>query len=498
MEIRKRTSKSVAKRHDLNYFKKGSPLRRWQGQLTIAAVSLAILWLAGSAVFRGPELLSSGPISSSHAVFGAKCEACHKPVAGSLFHRAGFRKDVPDSACLACHAIPAHHAHEQSTPRCSTCHVEHTGSMMLAHTADANCTRCHANLTAVAADTHVANAIHSFVDGHPEFAPVQPGFANDLGIKFAHAAHMKKGLLGPHGPVQMECSDCHRGSADQGDAWPYGAQMQQASLTVGGATGGIAMPPAMARALAEDRGRAYMAPATYATGCHDCHTLKFDAHIAEEAPHAAPDQIRAFVAAKIRAFAAAHPEVVAAELRNWTTVEPTERVPRAPLMAVPHNAPEWVTVRTAQAERRIWHESCNLCHETQITEISPSATVGELAAANQNPAMLPKLTTTHQPVRWLTHAVFSHQAHESVGCGECHTRATASQNGTEVLLPSITSCRHCHDGESHPQGPALATGHAESGCFLCHEYHGWDEKGLRPQPVKAESLRELGLLVNTR
>ncbi|MGC2620678.1 MAG: cytochrome c3 family protein [Acidobacteriaceae bacterium] len=491
MEIRKRTSKSVARRHDLNYFKKGSPLRMWQGKLTLWAVALVALWAVGAAIFRGPQLLSSGPISSSHAVFGAKCEACHRPVAGGLFHRAGFRKDVPDSACLQCHAIPAHHANQKFTPRCSSCHVEHTGSMMLAHTASANCTQCHAQLSTRDGAAHFANAIQSFVKGHPEFAPLRAGFANDQAIKFAHAAHLKHGLLGPHGPVTMECSDCHRVVADQADAWPYGAQAQPAVFTPGAGN------PVLARAMDRDHGRAYLAPVSYAAGCHDCHMLKFDTHIAEEAPHVDPAQVRVFIAEKIRAFAAQHPEVVAAEVLNWTP-EAMGRVPRAPLMAVPHNAAEWVTIRTAQAERRIWHESCALCHEAQIPEVAANATAVELAAALVNPKTLPKLKPTHQPVRWLTHAVFSHQAHQSVGCTECHTRAEKSQNASEILLPSIATCQRCHDGESAPQGPALPTGHAESGCYLCHEYHGWDEKGLRPTPVKAESLRELGVLVGPR
>jgi hypothetical protein len=490
MEIRKRTSKSVAKRHDLNYFKKGSPLRRWQGKLTLVALACAAAWLVGSALWRGPEMLSSGPISSSHAVFGEKCAACHKPVAGNLFHRAGFRKDVPDSACLACHAVPAHHANQQAIPQCSSCHVEHTGSMMLAHTADRNCTACHADLKTVSADTRFAAEIHSFVNGHPDFAPLRAGFSQENGIKFAHAAHMKKGLLAPHGPVQMACADCHRTASEQSEPWPYGAAMQTAAFTL---TGGRTLNAADTLILDRDRARACLAPVTYATGCHDCHTLKFDGRVTDEAPHADPAQVRVFVAAKIRAYAADHPDVVAAELRHWPP-EPAGRVPRAPLTAVPHNAAEWVTVRTAQAERRIWHESCGLCHEGPIPEVAANATVAELAAAIENPAMLPKLAPTQQPVRWLPHAVFSHEAHQAVACAECHTRATGSQNASEILLPSIATCQRCHDGESHPQGPALANGHAESGCFLCHEYHGWDEKGLRPQPVKAESLRELGVM----
>ena len=30
MSIRQRTTKLIARRHDLNYFKRGSPLRQWQ------------------------------------------------------------------------------------------------------------------------------------------------------------------------------------------------------------------------------------------------------------------------------------------------------------------------------------------------------------------------------------------------------------------------------------------------------------------------------------
>lgn len=490
MEIRKRTSKSIAGRHDLNYFKKGSPLRRWQGKLTLAALACTAIWLAASALGHGPAVLSSGPISSSHAVFGEKCAACHKPVAGELFRRAGFRKEVPDSACLACHAVPAHHANLRNPPKCSSCHVEHTGSMMLAHTADSSCTACHSNLKAVHAETQFAASIRSFVEGHPEFAPLRASSAQDDGLKFAHAAHMKKGLLGPHGSVQMTCADCHRPAAVQTDAWPYGAALQTAAFTL---TGGRSLPAADVQILDRDRGRAYQAPVTYAAGCHDCHTLKFDAHIAEEAPHADPSQVRAFVADKVRAFAAEHPEAVAAELRNWPAA--TARVPRAPFAAIPHSAAEWVTVRTAEAERRLWHGSCGLCHEGPIPDVPLNATVAELAEAIANPAMLPRFAPTHQPVRWLPHAVFSHASHQAVACAECHTQAASSQNANEVLLPSIATCHRCHDGESHPQGPALGNGHAESGCFLCHEYHGWDEKGIRPQPVKAESLRELGVML---
>lgn len=486
MEIRRRTSKSVARRHDLNYFKKGSPLRRWQGLLTLAALACSLLWLGSSFAFRGSQLLSSGPVSSSHAVFGANCQACHLPVKGTLFHRAGFRRDVPDSACLACHNVPAHQARQTFTPRCSSCHTEHTGSMLLAHTADANCTQCHRSLRVQSGTAHFVTAVGSFPARHPEFAPLRSGFRFDPAIKFAHAAHMKRGLLGPHGPITMACDDCHRAASDSTAPWPYGS-FQPASLA------GSAMPgPTPAGELSRDHGRAYLAPVTYAATCHDCHTLRFDSRIAAEAPHADPARVRAFIALSIRTWAAQHPDAVASEIRSWTS-DTRQRVPRVTLTVVPHNAAEWITIRTAQAEERIWRESCNLCHQEQIPEIPASSTSQEISAALTNPATLPVLASTHQPERWLTHAVFSHQAHQSVGCVECHTRAASSQNASDILLPSISACRRCHDGQSRPQGPALAAGHAESGCFLCHKYHNWNEPGL--MPPSSRSLSEAGVIV---
>ena len=35
-----------------------------------------------------------------------------------------------------------------------------------------------------------------------------------------------------------------------------------------------------------------MTATAYAESCHDCHALKFDKHITEEAPHASPEEVR--------------------------------------------------------------------------------------------------------------------------------------------------------------------------------------------------------------
>jgi hypothetical protein len=491
MQIRKRSSKSVARRHDLNYFKKGSWLRHWQGTLTLIAIACSVAWLIGAWAFRGPQLLSKGPISSSHSQFGEKCESCHLPVQGNLFHRAGFRKDVPDAACRTCHTIPDHQANQTFTPQCSSCHIEHTGSMMLAHTADKSCTQCHANLMVKDGSPHFATAIHSFVDGHPEFAPLREGFEDQQAIKFVHAEHMKVRRLGSNAIVDLKCESCHQPLSEANIAWAGStakARFEDASLSSGLAS---ATP---AGALARDHGRAYMAPVQYASSCHDCHTLFFDKHVKEEAPHADAAQVRAFIAQAMQAYAAKHPEVVSGEIRNWAA-DAHERVPGMPVMAAPHNADEWITIRTAQAERRIWGQSCALCHVMQVPDLAPNATAHDLAAMLANPTSLPAIAPTRQPTRFLTHAVFSHEAHQSVACVECHSKASFSQSAKDVLLPSIKSCQSCHNGESSPQGPVLSAGHAESGCFLCHEYHGWANTGGIVSHAQPKPFGEVGMMM---
>jgi hypothetical protein len=94
--------------------------------------------------------------------------------------------------------------------------------------------------------------------------------------------------------------------------------------------------------------------------------------------------------------------------------------------------------------------------------------------------------------------VFSHEAHQAVACIECHNRVAFSQSAQDVLLPNIQSCQRCHNGESRPQGPVLSAGHAESGCFLCHEYHGWDRPGAFAPRTQPKSFGEIGQLTLQR
>ena len=74
---RTRTTKKLAQRIDLDYFKRPSPLRRWRLWLSVTALALAIFWIAWYGVRGDRRVYSAGGLSTAHAVLTARCSACH-------------------------------------------------------------------------------------------------------------------------------------------------------------------------------------------------------------------------------------------------------------------------------------------------------------------------------------------------------------------------------------------------------------------------------------
>jgi hypothetical protein len=479
MSIRNRTTKLIARRHDLNYFKRLSPVRAWQWYLAVGALVCAVAWFAGTTLAHGASDFSAGPISSSHAVFGQRCELCHVPVIAATKFTPSFgrRNHVPDSACLSCHTAPAHQPMESvRTPTCGSCHTEHIGSTHLAATMDQTCTQCHANLQSRTGALRVAANVGSFAHEHPNFRPLRDisdtQRAEVFALRFTHATHMQPGLRNPQGGTQnLQCQSCH-----------------QAALNTVNAT--------------EPRQGFSMAPVSFEKSCRSCHSLDFDTHIHQEAPHAQPAEVRAFVQQQLAAFAEQHPDTVSNEIRNWPS-DPL--LPGQMRMPAPHNTQEWIANRTYRAETILYREKCELCHKdlnrtgdaVPKFEPGPQATLQPVAFTGHGlpgmgvsepapsptmslaPIVLPEIEPSTQPEHWYKAAVFSHPAHQAVECIECHGGALTSNSGKDVLMPSIATCRRCHDGMSSPQGPPVKAGHAESGCFLCHVYHGPQEADLK-------------------
>src|SRR5215469_10079826 len=100
---RTRTTKGVAQRIDLNYFKRATPFKRARVWLAIGAPVAALVWIGWHFFARDQRVYSAGQLSEAHAVLEKQCAACHVQQAG------GFSARAADSACLACHDGPPHH-----------------------------------------------------------------------------------------------------------------------------------------------------------------------------------------------------------------------------------------------------------------------------------------------------------------------------------------------------------------------------------------------------
>ena len=466
---RSRTTKKLAQRIDLNYFKRPTPLKRAKFWLSLLLPLLALVWIGERTLSRDSRVYSSGRMSEAHAVLERECVTCHVQQAGA------FSAKAADTACLSCHDGPRHHANQAKSLECSTCHSEHRGRVNIRAASNQSCAECHGNLDAVGGKSHYANHVRSFEDGHPQFAalvgPHDPGT-----IKLNHAIHMKPIRRGPIGPaVSLECSNCHRAAAGDADLTYADAKYRGAAVSYK-ETNGI-LPPysQMRRAPRPITGRELMTPVKFANACASCHLLTFDKRFDEGVPHDDPEVVHIFLVRKFREYIAAH----AAEVR-------VQRDPNRDLTGKPLppeirilTPAQWVTERTAEAEDLLWRKTCKQCHtllpfeknsqrKLEVSIARPGDTPGIPGIS----AELPSIAPANSTLQWMPHAKFDHSAHTGFTCVSCHEKALTSTESSDVLLPRIATCQKCH-----APGPE----HAESRCFECHTYHDWSKrKEVRP------------------
>jgi hypothetical protein len=478
---RTRTTKAVAQRIDLNYFKRTTPFKRARLWLAVLAPAVALVWIGWHSFAGDARVYSSGRLSPAHAVLEKQCEACH------LREAHGFSASAADAGCLACHDGPAHHPEMMTVSNapklaCAACHAEHRGKENLTLVGARRCAECHGDLLEAGVASHFARNIRSFADGHPEFvalraengiAPRDPGT-----IKLNHALHMQAIRRGPTGPlVQLNCSDCHRPSLTTDTHWEYGDRNYAAAMV--SYTAAESFEPGGTRGLPTKQpwsDRQLMAPVKFANACAACHSLEFDKRFEGGVPHDRPEAVRAFLLRKFEDYIAAHP----AELREGQVPERNlaGRVASPRFRTV--TAAQWVVERVAVAEELLWHKTCSQCHTVYATELGDvqaarwdrSATQAEMASRANSPAhkevaKLPRIEAAHAKLQWLPHARFDHDAHTGFSCTGCHSNVLKSTESADVLIPGIAVCQTCHT-----PGP----GKVSSECSECHTYHDWSKR----------------------
>ena len=394
MAGRTRTTKKLAQRINLNYFKTLHGIPRWRRIFSAVLAVVGLVWLGWYAVAGSAKPYNAGPLAHAHAFLGQKCGACH-------VSQASYQRTATDQACLACHDGPIHHAEQVFTPSCSGCHVEHQGSFQLASTADSGCTQCHGNLKTKTGPTKFVSDITGFDGNHPEFAALRPGQADPGTIKFNHKVHLKKELRGPQGTVQLKCADCHR-PAD----------------------------------------RSYMEPVNYEKHCESCHTLQFDRRFSESVPHKEPKIVYDFVVEKLTAYIAGHPSEIP------LVDEPDKRLPSRPPQPPARNAAGWIQQRLADSQLLLWRKACKECHALGYPN-GPDA-LPVVAKAGITKRWLPHANFDHQAHQMVAcascHAKVSNSEETAdvlipgiQTCRECH------RSGPDAAEARCFECHTYHD-----------------------------------------------------
>jgi hypothetical protein len=453
---RTRTTKKLAQRIDLNYFKRPSRYKRAKFWLSVLLPVLALSWIVWRSFAKDSRVYSSGRMSAAHAVLEKECATCHLQKAGV------FSAKAADNACLACHDGPMHHASQVKTLECATCHSEHRGRINITAARNQACAECHGNLTTNGGPARYATRIRSLEDGHPQFAALREGVRDPGTIKLNHAIHMKLIRRGPNGPfVQLECGDCHRASAVSAP-WAYAdAHYTTASPSYSDQEEARPLPTGTLSPRAPLTGRELMAPVKFATACASCHLLTYDKRFDDGVPHDKPEVVHAFLLKRFQDYIAAHPSEVRM-VRDPSRDLTGKPIPPEVRILTPA---QWVTERTADAEELLWRKTCKQCHTLTSAAGTSLPQVQDSAAASVS--KLPQVAAANVTTRWMPHAQFDHDAHRGFTCVSCHEKALKSTETSDVLLPGITTCQTCH---------APGPDHAESRCSECHTYHDWSKR----------------------
>jgi hypothetical protein len=462
-------------RDDRHYFHRPTRVGAWKVRLAVVALVLTGGWAAFAAIRRDHRqaVCTHGELARAHAPWADRCDACHAPhgepegAGNGLFET---RDRWRSFRCDGCHAGPPDdpkdygpHYDRTANPNllpdarardCSSCHHDHQGKdFALAHVADADCTRCHKNLSPLHGTSPPITAFHT---DHPEFrAKAKPPVR---GLKFNHALHLAAGMTGK---PNLDNPNAVFTLGQVGPA--YREQYRRF------ATG--ESPEAALRldctACHEPAGGGYK-PVAFDRHCQGCHAqtvsgLQSPAGVTTEpfiVPHGRPaaETDRLIRAELLRQIDGQK------KLLRTVPLPPPDRLD-PPRTAVPSDLGKEADALTKLATGLL---TCTKCHEVSDGRIRPTGT----------------------PALWLPAAKFDHPAHRAVSCAECHNTWDQAEvvrgAGPEPLnVPGIVNCRQCHAPAGSTEittavreGPPAwqrlglpSPGGVRHECVDCHRYH---------------------------
>ena len=417
----------------------------WIGVLVILIAFLAVpIWTNLARADKQPgahgvdqvawdDSWSTGKLSLAHHSLENNCEACHVEPFVS----------VRDETCLSCHENIGDHAEmdrlaasrgpmgtgeallwdvagvfgKEGPEACTTCHTEHEGAGRMEPAAQQFCSSCHEAMDTRLSDTALGNA-HDFGTDHPELQALvftEAGSDRTARVTLDGKARENSGLRFPH---DMHLSATNGVARMAGTLPDYGEALVCADCH---------------RPTADRIG---FLPVEMESDCESCHSLVYDkvGTTFRSLRHGDVAQMRADLIAMDRAPR----EPITSGLRR-----PGE-FKRGGRYFQDFGAParNYLGVAGALSEDGI----CGECH-------IPTTVDGQ-------PSVVPVFQRSH----YFLNGRFDHKAHEQEECSSCHA-ADTSASATDLLLPTLTSCRECH------QGADAVAADVPSTCAMCHSYH---------------------------
>jgi hypothetical protein len=380
--------------------------------------------LAAARVLPGPDSWQAGDLAAAHHYFGSDCTLCHEKAF----------KWVRDESCARCHGNVRAHADpdkfnlpELGDARCAHCHRDHNGAGGLIVNDQKLCADCHRDLHAQTRNASQLVDVGDFGTTHPQFSidlpnwdgegrftPVRTSLATaDIkeksGLKYPHDVHLDPdGIKSPNGKKVLVCATCHV-------AEPGGAKMK---------------------------------PVDFETMCQECHRLDFDVlEPGRQVPHA---KVAEIIYTLDEFYAKRALEGGYTDQTSPAIVQQRRRPGQPLTRAEQVEAQQWARDKSRQvAESLFTGRACTVCHS-----VSPGLRAGDPW----------RIAPVRVAGSWFSKAHFTHGAHDSFTCEQCHP-ATTSKASTELLIPGIDNCRTCHAGESGASQRVAST------CTSCHGYH---------------------------
>lgn len=432
----------AAQIRNYKYHEKLLPRERWTlygcvGAILVGSVLIVTAVFSPSTV---APMASPGRLSSAHAAWENRCDACHEP--WTPISRGRLPGTAADR-CETCHGGTEHYTNQpRNTNTCAGCHPEHRGhDTKLARPPDGACRACHAGT--------------DFATNHPEFSSLA-GFDphSSRRLKFSHAVHLSPGMA-----LAGEKQSRRYTLADIPDKDTRERQKRKQSAADLNALTELACAACHQLQVGDEAGPApartdgrYFVPVRFDAHCRGCHPLAgFDAQKPElTVPHGrAAGDLHEFLRGAL-----------AAELLKTgdplEPLPPPARLDRPPILDPALKAQFDHRVATAERALRTSGKGCAKCHLLD-------------AGRNVNPVQ-PKQV-------WLERATFSHRAHRAAECRVCHAGAyPAPGPGAKLielepaLVGGLDDCRRCHAPAAEKEGNSV--GGADRSCSACHIYHG--------------------------